>query len=246
MGLFANIKQAQDVKQTEDRVVGPFKPLPSGIYKAIIKQMYAKPAQSGALGVTIEFEIHPQQGEPRKFTETYYVTNKNGENYYVNKNNGEKHYLAGFNHINDICLGLTQKSIFELETEGKIELKNIKVYNYTTKKDEIEQLPTFVSLLDKEIALGLIYKRENKNTKVGDTYQPTAEVREYNTLDKVFLLKDGVPFTHNEVKAGLNEPVFVNQWLDQWKNQINDQYKEVQGNGSSTNTTQPTSALNLG
>lgn len=245
MGLFANIKQAQDVKQTEDRVGGSYKPLASGVYKAVIKQMYAKPAQSGALGVTIEFEIHPQQGEPRKFTETYYVTNKNGENYYVSKA-GDKHYLAGFNHVNDICLGLTQKSMFELEAEGKIEMKNIKVYNYTTKKDEIEQLPTFVSLLEKEVALGLIHKRENKNTKVGNDYVPTAESREYNTLDKVFLLKDGVPFTHNEVKAGLNEPVFVNQWLDKWKDQMDDQYKEVQGSGSSTGTAQPASALTLG
>lgn len=245
MGLFANIKQAQDVKQTEDRVGGSFKPLPSGVYKAVIKQMYAKPSQSGALGVTIEFEIHPQQGEPRKFTETYYVTNKNGENFYVNKNSGEKHYLAGFNHINDICLGLTQKTMFELEAEGKIELKNIKVYNYTTKKDEIEQLPTFVSLLDKEVALGLVHKRENKNTKVGNDYVPTAEAREYNAVDKIFLLKDGNPFTHNEVKAGLAEPQFVTQWLDKWKDQVDDQYKEVTGSTTS-GTTQPASALNLG
>lgn len=245
MGLFANIKQAQDVKQTEDRVGGSFKPLPSGVYKAVIKQMYAKPAQSGALGVTIEFEIHPQQGDPRKFTETYYVTNKNGENFYVNKNSGEKHYLAGFNHINDICLGLTQKTMFELEAEGKIELKNIKVYNYTTKKDEIEQLPTFVSLLDKEVGLGLIHKRENKNAKVGNDYVPTAEAREYNAVDKVFLLKGGLPFTHNEVKAGLAEPQFVTQWLDKWKDQVDDQYKEVTGSTTS-GTTQPASALNLG
>lgn len=244
MGLFSNIKQATDVKQTEDRVGGSFKPLPSGVYSAVIKQMYAKPAQSGALGVTVEFEVKPQHDNPRKFTETYYVTNKNGENFYTDKA-GNKHYLAGFNHVNDLCLGLTQKTMFELEAEGKIEPKNIKVYNYTTKKDEIEQLPTFVSLLEKTVALGLIERRENKNTKVGNEYVATAEERVYNTLDKVFLLKDNQPFTHNEIKAGLDEPKFVQQWLDNWKDKVDDRYKEVEGS-SSNGSSQSTSELTLG
>lgn len=244
MGLFSNIKQAQDVKQTEDRIGGTFKPLPSGVYKAIIKQMYAKPAQSGAIGVTVEFEVHPSNEKPRKFSETYYVTNKDGHNYYVDKS-GEKQYLIGFNHVNDLCLGLTKQSLFELSEAGKIELKNIKVYNFTTKKEEIEQLETFVSLLDKEVALGLIYRRENKNKKVGNEYIPTSEAREYNTLDKVFLLKDGLPFTHNEIKAGLEQPTFVNQWLDSWKDRMDDRYKETD-NGSSSNSSSEVSAMTLG
>lgn len=244
MGLFSNIKQATDVKQTEDRVGGSFKPLTSGVYSAIIKQMYAKPAQSGAIGVTIEFEVQPQQDKPRKFTETYYVTNKNGENFFTDKA-GNKQYLPGFNHVNDLCLGLTQKTMFELEAEGKIEPKNIKVYNYTTKKDEIEQLPTFVPLLEKTVALGLIERRENKTTKSGNEYVATAEERVYNTLDKVFLLKDNQPFTHNELKAGLNEPKFVQQWLDNWKDKVDDRYKEVEGS-SSNGSSQSTSELTLG
>lgn len=242
MGLFDNIKQATSAQETEDRVGGSFKPLESGVYKAKIKQMYAKPAQSGALGVTVEFEVYPEGSDPRKLTETHYVTNKNGENFYVDKN-GNQQYLMGFNQVNDLCLGLTGKTLFELNQEGKIEDKNVKIYNYNTKKDEIELLPTFVPLLEKDLALGLIKRRENKREKVGNDYVNSAKDRVFNVTDKVFVLKDNLPFTVKEVKAGLNEPKFVHEWLERWKDQLDDRYEEVAGSAGST---APVSALNLG
>lgn len=237
MGLFSNIKQAQDVKEAEDRVGGGFTPLESNVYKAIIKQAYAKPSQSGALGVHIEFEIHPKDGKARKHTESFYVTNKNGENFYTDKN-GDKHPLAGYNHVNDIALGLTGQTLAELEANGKIEPKNVKVYNFTTKKEEIEQLPILIPFLDKEIAVAIVKRRENKTKKVGDTYEPTNEERVYNAVEKVFAIKDGNPFTTKEIKAGLTEPKFVMEWLDYWKDRTDDRYKEVAGaSGSSSSST---------
>lgn len=243
MGLFDNVKRATNAQEVQDRVGGGFQPIKSGVYKAAIKQMYAKPSKSGAIGVTIEYEIRPQQGNPRKFTETYYVTNKNGENFYIDKD-GQQQYLPGFSHVNDMCLGLTGKTMFELNDEGKLELKNIKVYNFTTKKDEIEQLPTFVPLLDKELALAILERHENKTKQVNGAYVPVNEKRIVNVVEKVLLLKDGVPFTHLEVKAGVNEPKFVTEWLEAWKDKVDDRYEEVAG-GAST-AAAPTTAMNLG
>lgn len=244
MGLFDNVKRATNAQEVEDRVGGAFQPIKSGIYKAEIKQMYAKPAKSGALGIHIEYELKPLTGSPRKFTEAYYVTNKNGENFYLDKN-GNQQYLAGFNHVNDMCLGLTGKTLFELNDEGKLELKNIKVYNYTTQKDEIEQLPTFVPLLGKELALAIVERHENGSKQVGNEWITTSEKRIRNSVEKVFLLKNGIPFTHKELKAGLNEPQFATEWSDVWKDKIDDRYKEVEDNSSTTSST-TTTALILG
>lgn len=245
MGLFDKVKQQQnDIQESEDRVGGSFKPLSSGIYKAKIKQMYAKPAKSGALGVIVEFEVFPVTGNPRKFTETHYVLNKNGENFYIDKNN-QKQYLMGFNIINDLCLTTVQKTLFELEDEGKLEIKNVKVYNYDTKKDEIEQLPVFVPLLEKEVALGILHQRTNKTKLVGSEYVNTPEERNQNIIDKVFALKGDKPFTRKELQAGLNEPVFALEWASSWKDKIDDRYVEVENTSSTTGST-TTSQLTLG
>lgn len=245
MGLFSSIKQAPDVKEAEDRVGGGFAPLESNLYKAIIRQAYAKPTPSGSLEVRIEFEIHPKDGNPRKHTESFYITTKNGENFYINKN-GDKMPLAGYNHVNDIALGLTGKTLDELDKEGKIEVKNVKVYNFTTQKEEIEQLPVLVPFLEKEVALAIIKRRENKKKKVGDDYEPINEERIYNAVEKVFTLRDGNAFTTKEIKSGLNEPKFVFEWLNHWKGKLDDKFKEVADSSNSSTGSSSVSALDIG
>lgn len=213
MSFFGNVKEDSQAKPLEDRV-GGFQPLESGVYKGKISMAYGLKSQRGAMGVRIETTLQVD-GKPRKYTQTYWVTNAKGETTYEDKN-GQKHYLAGFNHVNAICHLLLNKSLNQLATEEK----TIQI------GDKLEPVPVITELLDKPLALGILKVRQNKQVKSGNEYVPTEEEQFVNDVDYVFN-EDGL--THLEWKNGKEEPEFIFKWKEAnvGEGKYRDKYKEV-------------------
>lgn len=223
MSFFGNVQEDKEAKPLEDKV-GGFQPLESGAYKGKINLAYGMKSQRGAMGVRIECELQVD-GKPRKYTQTYWVTNAKGETTYTTQD-GAKHNLAGFNHVNAICNLLLGKSLNQLVTEEK----TIKI------GDKLEPVPMIMELLDKPIVLGILKIRQNKQTKQGDEYVPTNEEQFVNEVDYVF---NEAGLTHLEHKNGKTEPEFIFKWKEAnvGEGKFKDKFKEVK-----TKTTSSTGA----
>lgn len=220
MSFFGNVQEDTTASPLEDRV-GGFQPLPSGVYKGKVEVAYGLKSSRGAMGVRIECNLNVD-GKPRKYTQTYWVTNAKGETTYTDKN-GQKHNLAGFNHINAICHMLAGKSLNQLVTEDR----SIKV------GDKLEIVPVITELLDKELALGILHIRQNKQVKSGDTYVPSEDEQFINEVDYVF---NANGLTYIEVRNGKTEPEFIFKWKEANEGKVKDKYKEVKKATSATSS----------
>ena len=164
------------LEETTDTLGGSFL-LESGAYKATIANAYVSAAKSGALSVTVLYKI-----DGKDFSETIYVSNRNGENFYLKDK--KKIPLPGYTLVNDICLITTEKPLAEQETEEKV----VKIFDYTAKTEIPTAMPCLTALCGQEIMLGILKKKEYKNKKNDNTgeYEPIDETREYNSISKVF------------------------------------------------------------
>ena len=208
--------------------------LESGLYKAVITKAYGTTSKAGAKGMVMAFDIHKADGKVVPFNHTFWVTNREGSVTYKDKE-GKEHFLMGFNQVDTICKGVVNKGLVEISTETRV----LPVYDVNQKKEVPTEVQAAVELLGKELALGMLKSRENKTTKVGDEYVPTAEEVFTNNIDEIFILKNGTPYTINEIEAD-SEASFASKWVEKWKDQVQDKYKPVSGsNSASTATTTP-------
>lgn len=164
------------LEETTDTLGGSFL-LESGAYKATIANAYISTAKSGAISVTVLYKI-----DGKDFSETIYVSNRDGENFYVKGN--KKIPLPGYTTVNDICLIATGKPVAEQEVEEKV----VKIFDYTAKTEIPTAMPCLTALCGQEIMLGILKKKEYKNKKNDSTgeYEPIDEIREYNSISKAF------------------------------------------------------------
>lgn len=208
-----NLTMSADVEQVTDTLGGRTL-LDSGVYEASIKLAFMKPSKAGALGIELLFAIGDQE-----LRETIYVTNRNGENFYVR--DGKKHYLPGFITVNDMAqLGLG-KQLAELDTETKL----VKLYDYEQQAEVPKEVDVIGELIGVKLKLGITRVKEYKNQKGDDgNYHPIDEVREYNSVHKVFDM-DGFTGVERTKKAESAE--FIEQWLDKYQNEIVDKTKGV-------------------
>lgn len=217
MGIFSQYK-TDGLEQVQDRI-GGFTPLDSDIYIATIKAMYAQPAKSGALGVTLLATLD----NGKEYQETFYVSDKEGKNYFLNKQDSTKKVpLPGFVVVNDICLIASDMPLSDQETEEKV----LNIYDPEAKKELPKNVPVITALIGKKVALAIANELHNKTTKVGDSYQETAESVNRNAVVKVF---------HPEYKITVYEateekdPTFWDKWLERYKGQVIDRRKIKDG-----------------
>jgi len=241
--MFKDLTTDDTIKGESD-VLGGFKVYDSGVYTAKIELAYAQKSPKGAMGLHLVFKM-PDSSEMRN---TLYVTSgdlKGNKNYYENSQ-GEKNYLPGFNQANALCLLTVEKSLSELDTEEKV----INLYSPETKSEIPTKVQMLTDLLGKEITLGLLKQTTNKNVKDADgKYQPTAEIREENEIDKMFRAIDGL--TKVEIDAKETDPKFLQKWKKKWEGKVKDKTTKTAGtagapSGSRTTTdasTKPTSSL---
>lgn len=212
MSLFSNLT-TNGLEEAQDRLGGG-KLFETDIYIATIEAMYASPAASGAMGVGLVLKIDGEE-----YKETLYVTNKKGENFF--DKSGKKVPLPGFTLVDDICLIVTGKPLSSAVTAEKV----LNVYNPDLKKEVPTSVQVLTELTGKQIALSIIKQKVNKQVKTNNGYEPTAETREENALDKAFHPEFKV--TVPEAKKGLEEGAFWFAWLEQNKGKTRDRVKEI-------------------
>lgn len=218
MSLFQGLDN-DGLEQAQDRL-GGFQPLNTDIYIAKIKAAYAGKSAGGAVSVTIMADI-----DGKEYRETIYVTNKKGENFFMSPTDKSKKVpLPGFTTMNDICLIGAEKPLSQMDTEEKV----INIYDYDQKKEVPKPVQMLVELLGKSVALGITRQLENKTVKDSNgVYQPTADTREINTVEKVF--HPELKLTVVEATNGKTTPEFWDSWLERNKGQTRDKRTVKEG-----------------
>ena len=204
-----------DVEATDN--LGGFTLFDSDIYLATVKTAYAKPANSGALGIGLVLDINGKE-----YRETMYVTNKSGENFYKTKD-GKK--VA------------TDKPLCQ-QSEGT---KKIALYNAELKKEVPTDVTELSDLAGKQVYVAILKKTENKrvfNTNT-NSYDLSEETRDVNAIDG--FMHNPTKLTKFEAEHGKTEPEFFNKWLEKNKGKVRDQTKKVIGSPNSV--TKPVSSL---
>lgn len=210
--MFGNLT-TDGVEESQDRL-GGFRVLETDAYTGTIKAAYAgKSANSNSQSVTIILEH-----DGGEYRETFWVTNKNGENFYVDaRDNNKKKPLAGFTHIDDICLVTTNKGLSQQATEDKV----MNIYDPDQKKELPKSVPMLVELLGKKVTLGILKELRNKQAKDGNgVYQDTADSREENSTDKVFHFPSNL--TVVEARKQIQTPTFYGAWVERNRGQTRD------------------------
>lgn len=228
--MFNNLNIPQNVEKEVDYVGTGFQVLDSGIYKATIKQAYGMTSQGGAKGLTVVFQINVD-GQTREHTERFWITNKKGEVSYTNKD-GKVRFLPGYVQANDLIKLVTNVDL----TGAKFEKRTLPVYSYEQRKETPTEVDAAVDLFGKEVALAILKVRENRTNKVNGEFVPTSEEQFLNEIDKIMILKAGVPTTLNEVESDAKSE-FADKWIARWKGKLRDKYKPVSDSGSTSTKT---------
>lgn len=175
---FADVKSDSEIKNEKDSLGGGFI-WESGAQLVTITMAYAGSSDGGAKSMNYEFKTD----DGRTLKNQQWVTSstaKGGNNYY--EKDGVKSYLPGYNIANAIALLAAHKELHELTYEEKL----VKIYNADAKGDIPTKAFVATDLLGKQVILGVVKQTVNKNVKTDTGYQPTAETRDENIIDKVF------------------------------------------------------------
>ena len=243
MSLFGHLQQDANVEQqTDDVFGGKLPPMPSNIYQAVIERAYISPSKQGAMGVVFDFMVESQSfDKPRKLQQTFYVTNREGKNTYSTKD-GKLNYLPGFNIVNNITNVLLQKSLRGLSMEDTPS-KAIPIYNFTERKEVMEQVNVIPALWGKRLCLCIQHKIENKTQFINGKYLKTDGKREYNEVDRVLFLVNNQPLSALEIEQGITTPAAAMKWSEVWKDKVKDTYTDkdvIKESGSSNSSSAST------
>ena len=226
--MFGNLT-TDGLQESQDRL-GGISVFNTDIYIGTIKALYAGKSSGGATSVTLIADLNGKE-----YTETMYVTNKDGQNWFANKQDPTKKVpLPGFTVVDDICLIATGEPLAAQETEEKV----IKVWDAEAKKEVPKSVPMIIAALGKPIALGIQKSLVNKQKKEGTEYVPIAETREENHIDKVY--HPEMKLTVAEARAGQDVAQFWDAWLLKNKDQVRD--KRTIKDGETGNSGAPSKA----
>lgn len=219
MGLFGNMS-SDGLEEKEDRVGGGSWARETDIYEMEIKVAYASKSAKGAQAVNIEYV----DTDGKSYEETYWVSGQNGHNYYMvkdkeGKETGKKKALAGFDHVNDICLVTTDKPL--ADQDEFVEEKTVNVYDPEAKRKVPKSVPVITSLIGKKVYVAVYKRLENKSVKDSQgNYQPVADTRDTNTTEKIFHYP--TKFTVREAQDSAENPVFFDTWIESHKGKVMD------------------------
>jgi hypothetical protein len=179
--LFSNAASELAGSEKEKDVLGGRTLLPTGVYEGTLDVAYITKSSGGATAFNLVVDIGG-----KKVRDTVYVTNKQGGVTY--SKDGKKFPLPGYSLINALAKLTAGKEIPQLEFEKKL----VKVYNFDQRKEVPTEVEVAVELVGQRVKLGIENHRENKNAKdQAGNYVPTAEIREFNTITRVFHAQTG-------------------------------------------------------
>ena len=218
MGLLKGIKGTNKVEQTvEDDRLGGQQLFNSDVYLATIKGAYLDKSSGGSLGAFLSFEI---DGKQLRYTQ--YLTNKQGENFYTK--DGKNYMMMGYLAIDALMQLVAECSLEDAVTEDKI----VKIWDNDLKKEVPQTREVFVDLLDKQVKIAVLRQTVDV-TKKGDDgkYHPNGETKEENESVKFFHAETDQ--TLKEAMEGIEGGVFMQSWIEKFKDQIPNKAKGAQG-----------------
>tara|TARA_B110000238_G_scaffold199513_1_gene246773 strand:- start:57 stop:803 length:747 start_codon:yes stop_codon:yes gene_type:complete len=183
--------------------------LESGAYDMSIETAYFDTSKGGAMSLNLGFK----DASGRTLRQTIYVTSgtaKGCNNYYIDKKSGDKKYLPGFNTANSICLLANGDEISAQE----IETKTLMIFDYEARKEVPQQKEVVMTLLGKDVTLGIKKVVENKreqNSAGAWVSASDGSTRTINEIDKVFRTSDHM--TTPEIRAEAPEATFYEGWV---------------------------------
>lgn len=191
--------------------------LPSGSYDMTCTAFYSGKYESGAGYVVAEFVTD----DGKKFKIQECTSNKAGENFYIDKESQEKKFLPGYNKINSIALLASRKSLGDGDWQNKV----VKVYNREAKADVPTEVPMNMTVVGKKVTLGILEVEVNKTQKNDATgkYDPIAETRVENQLDKVFEFESKK--TIAEFRAKAEKATFHGDWVKKYQGEKQNRVK---------------------
>lgn len=221
MSLLKSLATDSTIADERDSLGGS-RVLNSGLYLFTVTLAYIQVAASGALGLVLGLKT--DAGELRQTLWMSSGKDKGGKNYY--EKDGKKTYLPGFLLAQSLALLTVGKEISDLDTEKKV----VNLYNAEAKKEVPTQVDMVMDLIGQEIYGGVLKQLVDKTKKNDATgqYEPTGETREENELDKFFRAKDKL--TTAEIRAGLTEAVFADQWAEKNTGNVRDRTSKTKGN----------------
>lgn len=203
--LFTNAANELAGSEPEKDVLGGRVLLPTGVYEGTLDVVYITKSQGGASAFNLVIDIGG-----KKIRETVYVTNRAGGVTYTK--DGKKFPLPGYSLINALTKLTVGKEIPQLEFEKKL----VKVYDYAQRKEVPTEVDVAVELIGQPVKLGIELRRENKNVKdQAGNYVPTAEIREFNTVTRVFHTQT------NQTAAEYNAQAPA-EFMDMWVKEMTD------------------------
>lgn len=237
--MFNNIAIPTDISKGGDKLFTGSSILESGLYKAKVTQAYATQSKGGASGLVVKFTIIQSDGSESFFNHTFWVTNKQGQVTYQDKK-GNQHFLQGYVLADDLAIATAGKGITKL----KAAKRTFEIYNFETKQPEPTEVDAYPEIMGKEVALGILKIRENKQVYSDGVYVATADEVFKNDIEKVFVIKDGEIYTTTELEVG-STATFVEKWVESRKDYLRDRYKQVSGSGSASSSGSATTPLDI-
>jgi hypothetical protein len=155
--------------------------LDSDIYGATIKMIFVGQAKSGARNVTIQLKT----ADGKDYSETIYVTNKEGKNTY--EKDGKEFFLPGFLLVNNLAIMTTGKGLHDF-VEDDIETKTVKLYDYDAKKELPTDVQAVVPMIGKQVMVAIL-EEEFAKSKLNEStkkYEPTGEYGVRNVMVKAY------------------------------------------------------------
>lgn len=214
MGLLSNIKKVQ-AKGSDNDVLGGDRLFNTGLVDFKIEAAFMTESSGGAT----MFNLHLLDPITKKVFKTQEcIVTKAGNSTYKDKE-GDDVFLPGYITINSICQLSIDTELHDFG-EDDTEIKTIKLYNFTDKKEVPTQVEMVTEMVGADITIGVIRQIVDKTKNMAGQgepadYQPTGETREENVIGKVFHMETG--FTIQELEAGANEgdtPEFRVKWAE--------------------------------
>lgn len=207
--LFGNAASELAGSEKEKDVLGGRSLLPTGLYEGTLDVVYITKSGGGASAFNLVVDIGG-----KKVRDTIYVTNRAGGVTY--SRDGKKFPLPGYSLMNALAKLTAGKEIPQLEFEKKL----VKIYNFDQRKEVPTEVDVAVELVGQPVKLGIEFHRENKNAKdQAGNYVPTAEIREFNTITRVFHAQTGQTAAEYNAQAPAE---FMALWVKEFDGKVID------------------------
>lgn len=207
--LFTNAAAELQGSEKEKDVLGGRSLLPTGLYTGTLDVVYLTKSQGGATAFNLVVDI-----DGKKVRDTIYVTNRAGGVTYTK--DGKKYPLPGYSLMNALAKLTAGKEIPQLVFEKKL----VKIYNFDQRKEVPTEVDVAVELVGQPVKLGIEFHRENKNAKdQAGNYVPTAEIREFNTITRVFHVQTNQTAAEYNAQAPAE---FMAAWVKEFDGKVID------------------------